>query len=994
MVAQKNMEEPRREEAEELEAKSPEEMAVEIEEKAEEERKGLFGRLASVFGKRKWERRSDDLGNLEKEAQEAEEKLKTKLESIEGGKESGFKEKLDNARDKFIKAKAAVKKFQGIRGTLRRIANNQAAEQAQKDHDNFQEEYLENKAEYVGDNVEKYLDERTELADAQAEQFTKERGWGKSFYNAYKKLGEWNLTKLGWKPKGRIGKVVARAASMRTAVSLGLLGVGTAVAAAGAAGAAAGVFVGRRVFGGMGAGIGSFDLMKMVADRKLSKEVSDEKLKKMNSDEIRKRLEYFESVGPMNGKKPSEIVFYRKLQTEYGNRLKAELGIMEEVEKKGQEARVEEFENTKTELSDQAMDAIQIRINKIIKISYLLRKKYQVLGGVTPEMMQKEKELREEMKRLYDEVPDSIDDSVEDLLETEGLENILTSKQASEMLNSFSGDQIDEDFEDIIMATDLNIKPEVLAKFERAFEEDQEVGEFISDEAKATMGETAELMEKERRSAAEKGILIQQKLAELSLKDLDEVEARGKKAKKNNKIMKTVAAGVGVFVGSGGISWLTKQFEFAQAESAPPIKDKRELLGIRRAPEMETGRPAATEIESAEEVFEAPEMEIKPAAGLVALKKGEGVLHGINRILENNPDLQSEFKTPKDFRAWKLGELKKIGYEIKGNNWKTPFTVHEGDRVGIGRAPDGSLELKVAPNPEAALTKEDLLAKQAMREGLPPRKLPMTENEKLRALMNKQLEWAFSEEGPKTFDEQMERQLKWAFSEEGPKTFDEQMNRQLKWAFSEQGPKTFNEEMQGQLDRWFVGPESKTVPAPGLDEKIAAAKAAQETPAARSRVAEAEAPARGRAGIETAEPEVPVEEAKAPSAAETAAEATAEGELSFKTDHIRGGKIQIEKIPGGIKAIVKGSVYGIGKSDLIDQGILKEDYRETLYEKFGGRASIREGAVSSAARRIYLYNEAIQSAESQGREDIAKALKKSLTSIKRLNSRSFGKIFG
>jgi len=867
-IVQKLEDEEQREKEAALEKKAAEEVAEEMEREVTKKKKGFLSSMkkgfASLRGKKGWEKVAEELEEEERElvgkAERAEEEFKEEVDEILSTEDLEKKSLLDKTREKLSKARSKLKKFEGIRGALKRLKNKVAAADAEAEFEESKDKYLEARAEFVAGKVERHLQENMELADAQADAFQKERGFGRKIYDAYKKLGDWNLTKLGIKPKGRFGKMLARAASVRTLIGAGLVAGGSALAAVGAAGTAAGMFVARRAMGGLGAGIGSYDLMKMVANRKLGKEVKPSEAREMSDEDLRKRLEYFEAVGPMNGKKPSEIPAYKMIKREYGRRLNENLNVVDQAKREDEEPKNEMYENAKQEVLREHQEYIQeLLIRQLKLLTAFEGEKGRFKKAKTKKEKDQIKKYAERLSlegdNLIKEIGDQTD--VEDIILQFQEENNLFDNPMSALSKTKQG---------------FGLKPEFEKKLIALIKENENIQNLVNNKAEAIMRESEEQME--QKELADKALAINAKLLEMARGDLDEIEKRRKKAKKNDRVMKVVAAGIGAFVGSGGVRWLLKETGFIGEPADAGITGKKlDQLGIKeesmaRIAGAEAKMPPMT-AESAELAPEVPEapaefgetlppMEL-PAAGFTTLQKGEGVIKGLNRILEENPSLKSEIGDAKAVRAWRLEKLKELGYDTGKDVWEGDYTVKPGDQLNIVRADDGALHVEVQRlTPKGvALSLEDYQEKFGPKE-IVPRHLPMTPEERLRATMYKQLEWAFSEKGPKTFDEEVLKQLEWAFSEKGPKTFDEEMLKQLEWAFSEKGPKTFDEEMQGQLTRWFTGTESTTVPPPGLDEKIAAAKAAREAAeAAAAEGVEPKAPA--AAAAEGVEPKAPAE---------------------------------------------------------------------------------------------------------------------------------------
>ncbi|MCH7759558.1 hypothetical protein IID20_04340, partial [Patescibacteria group bacterium] len=172
---------------------------------------------------------------VREESLEIEEKPK-KIDWLRG-KLQEFKQ----AREGLVVAEANRKKFEGIKRVLTLKQGTKAG--AKKEYENAKQEYDLKRAEYIGEHVGRKLKEQTKLADLRAEEFNKEKGWGRKFYEGYKKLGEWNVGKLlGEKVMGKLetnegdsklmrfakgtGRFFTKSLSVRTALSFSMLGAG------------------------------------------------------------------------------------------------------------------------------------------------------------------------------------------------------------------------------------------------------------------------------------------------------------------------------------------------------------------------------------------------------------------------------------------------------------------------------------------------------------------------------------------------------------------------------------------------------------------------------------------------------------------------------------------------------------------------------------------------------------------------------------------------
>ncbi|MCH7759735.1 hypothetical protein IID20_05260, partial [Patescibacteria group bacterium] len=249
----------------------------------------------------------------------------------------GKLQEFKQAREGLVTAEVNRKKFEGIKRVLNLGQGTKAG--AEKEYENAKQEYDLKRAEYIGEHVGRKLKEQTKLADLRVEEFDKKKGWGRKFYEGYKKLGEWNVGKLlGEKVMGKLetdegdsgimrfakgtGRFFTKSLSVRTALSFSMLGAGIYLGAAGAGGAALTAIAGRRVLSGIGAGFGSYDLMKMFGERKerkegMRKELTEEEVKDLSLEEIMDRMDHFEIGAELNNQKVSENKTYTLFKQEF-----------------------------------------------------------------------------------------------------------------------------------------------------------------------------------------------------------------------------------------------------------------------------------------------------------------------------------------------------------------------------------------------------------------------------------------------------------------------------------------------------------------------------------------------------------------------------------------------------------------------------------------------------------------------------------------------------
>lgn len=629
--------------------------------------------------------------------------------------ESAFAPQLKDLRNKYVEARAKLKKYQGISGALRRVFNTEKANLIKLDVQETWEAYDKARAEALAEHTENWINENTKLADAQAEAFNKEFDYGSKLYKCYKKLGEMSLynrwEKKGKLPKSRIGKMLAKAANVRVLVSAGLLGTGFVAGAAIGAGTAAGVFSFKRLWSAFGSGVGSFDLMKMIADKRRAKKLSDEKIAKMGPAQLAEQLEYYEAVAPLNGKKPTELPLYNKLKQAMLDKLPKtgnEKGIPKELAMKMRE-----------NLANDYLEEFNTDVVEIIKLRHLLDSKF-----IPSKDDDKSKQALQKINNILKAMPKDLRQSFESYFSQQKLQKpdqrLALFVQAEE-LKQKDPNKIEED---LILSSKFELKPVVLKKLKTMFEKSKDAKTAIDSAARKVYKEVRDNSNKERREAEKKAVTVEKILLKLAKTDIEKVEALRKKDIRNDAIMKTVATGIAAFVGSGGISWLMKKVGFiGEAKGMNP--DRANAIGVdsKNPPQGKTAEfdnsketkasiaknKAFLDVKNAKGEDLVKAAQGKQIAGL-GLKKGEGVLHGVNRIFKQTTEFKDLFKNPSEMRAWKLAQLKQEGWTFENGKWKAPYTVHPGDKIRIIKTKDGKLDLIVErqKTPRVALSAKEL----------------------------------------------------------------------------------------------------------------------------------------------------------------------------------------------------------------------------------------------------------------------------------------------
>lgn len=222
-------------------------------------------------------------------------------------------------------AEQAMKKFDGV--SLRGLTGADKMERAtaQAALDAAKERYESARGEYVGDSATRMLKERMAAEDARgAAEVEREKGFVEGsltkIYDAYKALGEAKLTSSKWEPTSRIGKMVKGIASVRTLASTALLGGGIAL---GAGTGGLGLLAARRIMSGVGASIGSYDLMRAAADSRASAFKDGDEVE-MNVDDVVSRMESMEARARLEGTQLEGDPKYAALRREFRSRLSGE----------------------------------------------------------------------------------------------------------------------------------------------------------------------------------------------------------------------------------------------------------------------------------------------------------------------------------------------------------------------------------------------------------------------------------------------------------------------------------------------------------------------------------------------------------------------------------------------------------------------------------------------------------------------------------------------
>lgn len=261
----------------------------------------------------------------EMKEREKEKDKETKLE-LEGTEAEV--EKMKEVRKAFINKEKEYQKYLGftLKGRLFKGKKNEKA-QAKKGYEEAKEKYEKARAEYVGEHLDRFVDERMKLADGRAEKFEKGK-WRKVWDWAGKELSVYRiLEKKGIKIENRFSKALAKGLNARTLVSLGLLGTGLALGAGSMVGV--GALAARRIYSGAATGMGSYELMRMAGEK--YPRLTDKKLKSMDYSQAEKIMAQYEVRAKLKGEKVSGNENYQKLKDKYQKLL---IGESEKADKK------------------------------------------------------------------------------------------------------------------------------------------------------------------------------------------------------------------------------------------------------------------------------------------------------------------------------------------------------------------------------------------------------------------------------------------------------------------------------------------------------------------------------------------------------------------------------------------------------------------------------------------------------------------------------------
>ena len=287
---------------------------------AAREERAKYTTLSNFFGKGRDKRQA---------AQDALDLAEDRLSQVQGALDSEVGQQVqsvDSHRDQLATTEREHKKAtSGFRGLFSKKWEQLSSEWNVED---ARESYEKERAELVGDSILAMLEEQSALADARA---AETKGAESHLYRLHKQLGDINLANVtGWEPESKIGKVVSKAVSVRTAINLSLVGTGMGLAAAGLGEMALTSYIARRVVSFGASGAGSYDMLRMRDAKKIEKQLAEDRTEGLPDDELFSFKAHMEAMASVNGVRISDNPVYQKLKQEVGTRLEAKRSAAEQ----------------------------------------------------------------------------------------------------------------------------------------------------------------------------------------------------------------------------------------------------------------------------------------------------------------------------------------------------------------------------------------------------------------------------------------------------------------------------------------------------------------------------------------------------------------------------------------------------------------------------------------------------------------------------------------
>lgn len=235
---------------------------------------------------------------------------------------------LNSAPPEIAETKSAEVSFENLALAARELASLEArfAKGGKKNPElgaslkEVREAYEAKRLEYVGGSVERQIEAQEQKIEAARETLEKQKGFLPKIFESHKKLGELNVgllmeKKFGGAPRSRVGKVIAKALSVRTAIGLGLV-VGSGIFGAGSA-VGFTMIAARRMLTGMGASVGTYDVLKSARDAKLSAELAPLQIETMDKEEVVTRMEQIEANALTGGRGLAGNKAYEQLKARF-----------------------------------------------------------------------------------------------------------------------------------------------------------------------------------------------------------------------------------------------------------------------------------------------------------------------------------------------------------------------------------------------------------------------------------------------------------------------------------------------------------------------------------------------------------------------------------------------------------------------------------------------------------------------------------------------------
>ena len=190
-----------------------------------------------------------------------------------------LKEQLDAARDEFLKTEKEY--GDGTR----------ASDELADRYYDARDAYERARAEYVAEDVLKYVREETEILEQRVDA-GEAKGVFEKLHGAWGWLSEKNMGKV-WDPESRILKIGARMVNLRTAISGALIGAAWMIPGAGV-----GVLAARQALAGAGMTFMAYDLQRKYAEVKAA-DVS--KLDKLAPQEVAEKFHALAALAKLKG---------------------------------------------------------------------------------------------------------------------------------------------------------------------------------------------------------------------------------------------------------------------------------------------------------------------------------------------------------------------------------------------------------------------------------------------------------------------------------------------------------------------------------------------------------------------------------------------------------------------------------------------------------------------------------------------------------------------